>query len=31
MQGFKLIKLEETIARERHEGVRDIFWEEGLC
>ena len=24
--GFRLIKPEETIAKERHQGIRDILW-----
>ena len=29
--GFRSIKPEERIARERHEGIRDVLWEEGFC
>ena len=28
--GFRPIKPEETLARERHRGVRDVLWEEGF-
>ena len=28
---MRSIKPEETIARERHQLVRDILWEEGFC
>ena len=30
-KGFMLNKPEETIHRERQEGVRDVLWEEGFC
>ena len=29
--GFRSIKPEETIAREKHNGVRDVLCEEGFC
>ena len=28
--GFRSIKLEETIARERHYRVRDLLWKEAF-